>query len=106
MITKRQFSLKMREIHRYLGFFLAGIMAVYALSGISMIFRDTDAFKKQTTVEKTLEPNLSKEALAKPLGVRRVDVEKEEGGIYYFKGGTYNTQTGEAKYTKSELPVI
>ena len=32
----------MRVYHRYLGFFLAGIMAVYAISGIVMIFRDTD----------------------------------------------------------------
>jgi uncharacterized iron-regulated membrane protein len=28
----------MRIYHRYLGFFLAGIMAVYAVSGVVMIF--------------------------------------------------------------------
>lgn len=32
----------MRVYHRYLGFFLAGIMAVYAISGVVLIFRDTD----------------------------------------------------------------
>ena len=35
----------MRVYHRYLGYFLAGIMAVYSISGITLIFRDT-AFLK------------------------------------------------------------
>jgi hypothetical protein len=37
----------MRVYHRYLGFFLAGIMAIYSVSGIIMIFRDTDFLKKE-----------------------------------------------------------
>ena len=37
----------MRIYHRYLGFFLAGIMAIYSISGIIMIFRDTDFLKKE-----------------------------------------------------------
>jgi len=28
-----------RILHRYLGYFLAGIMMVYALSGIALIFK-------------------------------------------------------------------
>ena len=36
---------RMRIWHRYLGFFLAGIMAVYSTSGVLMIFRDTDFLK-------------------------------------------------------------
>ena len=32
----------MRVYHRYLGFFLAGIMAVYATSRMVLIFRNTD----------------------------------------------------------------
>ena len=35
-----------RIIHRYLGFYLVGIMAVYSVSGITLIFRRTDTFKK------------------------------------------------------------
>ena len=31
-----------RILHRYLGFFLAGIMMIYAVSGITLIFRNTD----------------------------------------------------------------
>lgn len=48
MAGSKSFGSGMRIIHRYLGFFLAGIMAVYALSGIIMIFRDTDFLKKKT----------------------------------------------------------
>ena len=38
---------KMRIWHRYLGFYLVGIMAIYALSGMILIFRKTDTFKKK-----------------------------------------------------------
>ncbi|MEQ1587790.1 MAG: hypothetical protein ABL895_18030 [Cyclobacteriaceae bacterium] len=55
---------KMRVYHRYLGYFLAGIMAVYSISGITMIFRDTDFLKRETQVERTLKPNLKNEELA------------------------------------------
>ena len=36
----------MRIVHRYLGFFMAGIMAVYAISGVLLIYRDTDFLKQ------------------------------------------------------------
>ncbi len=96
--------MSMRIIHRYLGFFLAGIMAVYAVSGIIMIFRDTDFLKNEMVVEKKVKPNASKEELGKLLEMRRLEVEKEAAGIFYFKEGTYNSATGEAKYTLKVLP--
>ena len=40
----------MRVYHRYLGFFLAGIMAVYAISGIVLIFRETPFLKSDKIV--------------------------------------------------------
>ena len=98
--------LSMRVLHRYLGFFLAGIMAVYAISGIILIFRDTDFLKNEIKVEKTLDANIAKEELGKALKMKRLKVEKEEGDIYYFKDGTYNKSTGEAAYTKKELPYV
>lgn len=36
-----------KVIHRYLGFFLARIMIVYAISGIVLTFRNTDYLKKE-----------------------------------------------------------
>lgn len=34
------------------------------------------------------------------------EVEKTENDIVHFKGGTYNSATGEAKYVKKELPFL
>jgi len=102
----RKTSTKMRILHRYLGFFLAGIMAVYAVSGIVLIFRDSDTFKKEIAVKKDLSPNLTKKELPQALKIRRLEVTKEEGDLYHFKDGTYNKKTGVAEYTKKELPYI
>lgn len=33
-LNNRQISLKVRVLHRYLGFFLAGVMAMYAIGGM------------------------------------------------------------------------
>ena len=41
----------MRLLHRYIGYFMAGIMAVYAISGVLLIYRDTD-FQKEKKIEK------------------------------------------------------
>lgn len=96
----------MRVIHRYLGFFLAGIMAVYALSGIVMVFRNTDFLKKQIPIEQTLAANIPPNELGEKLRIRGLKVDKQENGIYFFKDGTYNSITGEAKYIKKELPYL
>lgn len=98
--------MKMRIYHRYLGFFLAGIMAVYALSGFVLIFRDTDTFKKETIIQEQLKPNLTTEMLGKALGIRDLKIEKEEGEVLKFKNGTYNQKTGKAEYSKVELPYL
>ena len=57
----------MRIWHRYLGYFLAGIMAVYAFSGLVLIFRDTDFLKQEKVIEKKLAPALSAEDLGKAI---------------------------------------
>ena len=59
MSSKVTLHKSMRIYHRYLGFFLAGIMAVYAISGIILIFRDTDFLKQEKLVQKQLEPGLT-----------------------------------------------
>lgn len=100
-------GLRMRIIHRYLGFFLVGIMAMYAISGIIMIFRNTDFLKKEVVVEQKLSPNLAVGELSEALRVKGgVKPEKTEGGILYFKQGEYNTKTGVAKVKKMELPLM
>lgn len=96
----------MRLIHRYLGFFLAGIMAIYAISGIVMIFRQTDFLKKEVLNEKELKPNLTSEELGKELHIRDLKVQKNEGDIFYFEQGKYNQSSGLATYTSKELPFL
>ena len=44
-LNNREISNKVRVYHRYLGFFLTGIMFMYALSGITLTFRDKEYFK-------------------------------------------------------------
>ena len=97
---------KMRVYHRYLGFFLAGIMAVYSISGIIMIFRETDFLKKEKQIEKTIKPNVSSENLGSELKIKNLKVEREEGTLMYFKQGTYNKETGVANYTVKSLPYV
>lgn len=96
----------MRITHRYLGFFLAGIMAIYAVSGVLLIYRDTDFLKKENKIDKTIAKNLTEKELGKELKIKNFEVEKKEGEVLKFKQGTYNAATGQAKYTKKELPFV
>ncbi|MFC6267367.1 hypothetical protein [Frigoriflavimonas asaccharolytica] len=96
----------MRVLHRYIGFFMAGIMAIYSISGILLVYRDTDFLKKELVIEKKLEPQLLEKALGKELKIKNFEVEKQEGDFLIFKQGKYNSKTGEAKYTKKELPTL
>jgi hypothetical protein len=96
----------MRVYHRYLGYFLAGIMTVYGVSGIVLIFRDTDFLKSDVQNEKKLSPNINPDELGKALRIRDFKIEKTDGNIISFKQGTYNTETGVANYSTRELPMI
>src|SRR6185436_3924209 len=94
----------MRIYHRYLGYFLAGIMAVYAVSGTVMIFRDTSFLKFDKQMERQLRPGIKDEELGRELRMRDFKITKEEGEIVSFEKGTYNRSTGTAKYTSKEWP--
>ncbi len=103
-MNNRKISNSVRVYHRYLGFFLAGIMAIYAISGMVMIFRTTDAFKVEYQKEATVGSNITAKQLGQKLRIRDLKVEKEENNILYFQQGQYNKQTGVANYTTKELP--
>ena len=98
-------SLQVRIIHRYLGYFLSGIMFVYALSGIIMVYRNTDFLKTEVVTEKKLTPNLNDRQL-KPIFKKGAEVLKKEGDVVYLKNGNYNKKTGIATIKKMELPFI
>lgn len=105
-MKKRSTSYWMRIIHRYLGFFLAGIMAVYALSGVLLMFRDTDFLKRTTVIDKTIEKNLSAQNLGEALKIRRLKVERYSGDSLILKNGFYLKSTGKVKYSQQELPLL
>ncbi len=101
---RKNTSFYMRLVHRYLGFFLAGIMAMYALSGILLIFRNTDFLKSEVVIEKELKANLTIVELSGQLKIK--GGVKTDGDVVYFKQGNYNKATGAAKLTKKELPLL
>ena len=105
-MNNRKISNKFRVYHRYLGFFLAGIMAMYAISGIVLIFRNTDTFKIEKTIEKKLPQNISHAQIGKTLKIKNFKVERTEGNKIYFEQGEMNKSTGIATYKVKELPVI
>ena len=94
----------MRTLHRDVGFLTLGLTLVYVLSGVLLIYRNTDFLKKEQTSEIHLKQNLPEEDLAKQLAVKNLQVEKREGSMIYFKEGYYNTTTGEAKISRKDYP--
>ena len=97
---------KMRIWHRYLGFYLVGIMTVYAVSGTVLIFRRTGTFKQEKTYEKTLSPNLTEENLTKELSIKGLKIKDKKGDLLVFEEGIYNGFTGETTYTKKGYPCV
>ena len=103
MSSKATVHNSMRIYHRYLGFFLAGIMAVYSISGIILIFRDTDFLKREKQISQQLKPGLTAEELGKAIRIRDLKVESVNGSVQSFKTGTYDTLTGDVNYTTKSL---
>ncbi|MCW3788382.1 hypothetical protein [Plebeiibacterium sediminum] len=95
-----------RILHRYVGFFLVGIMIIYALSGIVLTYRNSDIFRIKKHIEQTLQPDLKAEELARALKFRYINIEKETEESLFFKDGEYNKKTGIVSYERSEYPAI
>lgn len=94
----------MRLLHRDIGFFVVGLAIIYSISGIVLIYRDTDFLKHKELIEIKLSPNLEESEIAKALYIWDLKVLKTEGDSVFFKEGVYNKTTGAAKYTSQELP--
>ena len=103
-MSNNSISNKMRIWHRYLGFFLAGVMTIYALSGMVLIFRNTNFLKQEKLVIKQIDPNTSIDSIGKRLGIKQpTDVEIKDGKMI-FKDGFYEISTGHAEYKTKTLP--
>nr|WP_321357148.1 hypothetical protein [uncultured Draconibacterium sp.] len=97
---------RFRVYHRYLGFFLAGIMTIYALSGTIMIFRTTDFLKQDKITEREIGANVPAEELGAKLFIRDLKVLEEDANTITFSQGSYDKTTGVATYTVKELPFV
>jgi len=95
--------LMMRALHRDTGYLIFGFVIIYALSGIILIYRDTDLLKHEVTVERKLEANLQEEELGRELRIRDIQVIETKGETVFFKNGSYNTVTGLAVFTQKEI---
>ena len=96
----------MRIYHRYLGFFLAGIMAIYSISGIIMIFRDTDFLKKENQKVLTVATGLESHAVGAAIKIKNLKIISDTLDVITFPQGTYNKITGVADFKVKELPYL
>ena len=101
---KKSFSHYMRSLHRDIGFFMIGLTIIYTISGITLIYRDTDFLKRETLAERKLSPNMEAPELGNALHIRDLKVLKTEDETVYFQNGNYNKTTGIAAYSTKELP--
>ena len=97
---------RFRVYHRYLGFFLAGVMTIYALSGTIMIFRTTDFLKQDKIKEREIGANIPAEELGAKLFIRNLQVLNENENTITFSQGSYDKTTGVATYKVKELPFV
>lgn len=93
-----------RVFHRYLGFFLAGIMMLYAISGITLIFRKTNTFKVEVKKEMQFEEAQLATDLGEALGIRRFEIIEETAEKVVFSDGTYDKATYLATWSEYKLP--
>jgi hypothetical protein len=92
----------MRWLHNKTGFFIVGLVLIYGLSGLLQTYRDTDLLKHEIAHQAQLAPNLGEAAIGAGLKMRNLKVSRTEGSISYFKEGTYDAATGQAKYVTKE----
>lgn len=96
METKRSFSYWMRVLHRDIGFLAIGLSLVFAISGVTLVFRNTDFLKTEQTQVRNLPAALSADQLSQELRMRNFTVESEDDQTIHFNQGSYNKVTGEA----------
>lgn len=99
----------MRNLHNYIGYFIVGLVIIYAFSGIVQTYRDTSFLKKEVAHEKTIEKGLVADSVAhvnkigKAVNQKELKIIKIEGSVLIFKEGSYDANTGIVKYTTKEL---
>jgi hypothetical protein len=110
--NRKPITYYMRCLHRDIGFLMLGLTIVYALSGVILVYRETDFLKSPASVKMVLPQQMSSDDIARKLHLRRLEVTKTEEDVIYFQDGTnlkdgvYNKATGDASYVAKQFPVF
>lgn len=107
MKKKKPLGYYMRLLHRDIGFFIAGLAAIYCISGVILIYRDTDIFKVEEIIKKKVDSNIEESsALGKAIGIKKLKITESVGDTIYYENGFYNKKNGVAIYSEKQLPVF
>jgi hypothetical protein len=94
----------MRNLHNKVGYFIVGLVIIYAFSGIVQTYRDDPNFLKHDVVtQMDKNPGMNAEQLGKELKQKDFKVIETKGDTILFKGGSYNVKTGKVVIVKKEL---
>ncbi|MEZ5072993.1 MAG: hypothetical protein R2751_19120 [Bacteroidales bacterium] len=100
---KKSIQQIMRTLHRDVSYFTLGLILIYALAGLTLIYRDTEFLKKEKNKTMTLEAGTDPSQVGQALRMRDFEIISADGDMVFFKGGSYNQATGEVTYTVNEL---
>lgn len=101
---KNRFIRIMRSLHRDIGFIMIGLTIIYSLSGILLIYRDTDLLKKERQITLTVDPGMKPEDIGRTLRMRNFEILRTDDNLVIFNSGSYNRETGEVVYSSRNLP--
>ena len=102
-MKKKTINQWMRSLHRDLGFFAVGLVIIYSLSGITLIYRNTDFLKTEKVMQRTLPLQMSAKEVGTVLKLKNMKIISEDAQVIEFANGTYNKVTGDASYTTQEV---
>ena len=103
-MSKKTIQQLIRNLHRDIGFIVVGLTVIYVLSGILLIYRDSDFLKFEKVVEKTVSINLNEKDLGNALHIRNIEVIENKGDSIVFSNGVYCKSTGAVQYTEKTHP--
>lgn len=101
---KKSINYYVRSLHRDIGFIVLGLTIVYSLSGIVLIYRNSDFLKSEKQIEVQLSSNLKKSELGSKLKMKKLRITEETDSLYIFESGSYNKISGLAVFKKKSLP--
>ena len=108
--TNRSLAYYMRILHRDIGFLMIGLTLVFSLSGILLVYRQTDLLKSDTQVTRSVAADLSADDLGKALRLRKLSVDGDDGRYLQFRSapslrdGVYDRQSGSVTFVEKRLP--